>query len=117
MRVKDVLGRWGEQLAVDALHARGLEVIARNWRRPEGEIDIVARDGRTVVFCEVKTRSSANCGVPVEAVTPRKAQRLRKLALLWLAEHPGAADVRFDVVSITRQRRGPATVEHVVAAF
>lgn len=117
MRVKDALGAWGEQVAADLLRERGLQVLARNWRRREGEIDIVARDGHTVVFCEVKTRSSAACGVPAEAVTPAKARRLRRLAVLWLTEHPGAADVRFDVVSVTRRRHGPVQVDHVVGAF
>lgn len=114
MRVKDALGRWGEQLAVERLQDSGLQIVERNWRRREGEIDIVARDGRTVVFCEVKTRSSARYGVPAEAVTPAKLRRLRRLAVLWLAEHPGGDEVRFDVVSITRQQRGPALVEHLV---
>jgi putative endonuclease len=117
MRVKDLLGQWGEQQAVDLLQSEGLQVLARNWRVREGEIDIVARDGRTVVFCEVKTRSSAACGAPAEAVTAAKARRLRRLALLWLAEHPGGDLIRFDVVSVTRQNRGPALVEHLVGAF
>jgi putative endonuclease len=70
------------------------------------------------VICEVKTRSSDRYGVPAEAISRRKADRLRRLAYLWLQDNPaGGADVRFDVVSVTRSRAGAAVVEHVRAAF
>src|SRR5690349_15737574 len=96
----------------------GMEILARNWRCADGEIDVVARDGDTMVFCEVKTRSSTQFGAPVEAITACKAARLRRLAFRWLSEHrPGVADVRFDVVSIVRPPDGDAEVEHLPAAF
>jgi putative endonuclease len=96
----------------------GLVVIDRNWRCARGEIDIVARDGATVVFCEVKTRRSVTFGPPVAAVTPAKVGRLRRLAAAWLAEHPAVrGPVRFDVVCVLAQRSGPATVEHLRGAF
>jgi putative endonuclease len=118
VRAKDAVGRYGENVAAAHLAAAGLEILARNWRCPEGEIDIVAREHSALVFCEVKTRSGAGFGLPVEAVTRRKADRLRRLAFLWLLEHPGGgADVRFDVVSVLRQRAGAALVEHVRGAF
>jgi putative endonuclease len=113
MRVKDAIGAWGEQVAADALTAAGMEVLARNWRCADGEIDIVARDGATLVVCEVKTRSSTRYGDPTEAVTPVKAARLRRLAMRWLADHPGGDAVRFDVVGIVRGiGREPARVDH-----
>jgi putative endonuclease len=118
MRAKDAVGRYGEDVAVRHLTEAGLEIVARNWRCPEGEIDIVARERGALVICEVKTRSTDRYGVPAEAVSRRKADRLRRLAALWLLDHPaGGADVRFDVVSVTRSRRGAAVVEHVRAAF
>ena len=118
MRAKDAVGRYGEDVAARHLIDAGLEIVARNWRCAEGEIDIVARECGALVICEVKTRSTDRYGVPAEAITRRKADRLRRLAALWLQEHPaGGADVRFDVVSVTRSRRGAATVEHLRAAF
>ncbi|MDP8937634.1 MAG: YraN family protein [Actinomycetota bacterium] len=82
---------------------RGYTVLARNWRCPSGELDLVVRRGRTVVFCEVKTRSSTAFGAPVEAVTPVKQARLRRLAGCWLeaAGRPASvSDLRFDVASV-----------------
>ena len=118
MRAKDAVGRYGEDVAVRHLTEAGLQVLARNWRCAEGEIDIVAVEGGALVICEVKTRSSAACGLPVESVTRKKAERLRRLAYLWLQEHPaGGVDVRFDVVSVMRRSSGAALVEHVRAAF
>jgi putative endonuclease len=120
VRAKDELGRLGEDLAVRQLEAAGLQVLARNWCCPEGEIDIVARDprGGELVICEVKTRSGVGYGRPHEAVNPRKVGKLRRLAYLWLLEHSErGCDVRFDVVSVLRPRTGVAVVEHWPAAF
>lgn len=114
MRVKDVLGRHGEQLAVRHLQADGCTVLDRNWRCREGELDIVAEEGATLVFCEVKTRRGEGFGGPLAAVTPAKARRLRTLALRWLAEHrPGAVELRFDVIAVLVPRDAPARVEHL----
>ena len=117
MRVAHALGRFGEQVAADHLQRAGLEILARNWRCPEGELDIVAWDPRErcVVFCEVKTRSGTAFGSPAEAVTPIKARRLRRLAAAWLRE-PGSrhGDIRFDIVEVVRDRRAPLQVTHLV---
>lgn len=76
-------------------------LLDRNWRCREGELDIVARCGDTIVFSEVKTRSSNAYGSPAEAVGAAKQRRIRRLALLWLSEHDvHAADLRFDVVAV-----------------
>jgi putative endonuclease len=118
VRAKDAVGKYGEDVAARHLEEAGLELIARNWRCPEGEIDIIASERGALVICEVKTRSSSRFGVPAEAITRRKAERLRRLAYLWLQEHPGGGvEVRFDVVSVTRSRVGAAVVEHLRAAF
>jgi putative endonuclease len=111
------LGTFGEDAAARWYAARGFEIVDRNWRVREGEIDLVARRGRTIVFCEVKTRSSDRFGSPAEAVTATKQRRLRTLAAKWLAEHPERhGEVRFDVASVTPAGGSPA-VEVVEAAF
>jgi len=114
------LGRYGEQLAAEHLTAAGMTVLARNWRCPQGELDLVLRDtDGTVVFCEVKTRSGTGYGEPSEAVGHRKARTLRTLAGLWLAEHrpAGVADLRFDVVSIVRRRGFAPQLQHLRGAL
>jgi putative endonuclease len=119
MRVKDAVGRFGEQVAAERLEADGFEIIERNWRCPAGELDLIAVDGRTLVFVEVKTRSSVAFGDPAEAVSPAKAARLRRLALHWLAAHRDRywPDIRFDVVSVLRSGPDGVTVRHLRSAF
>jgi putative endonuclease len=118
MRAKDALGQYGENVATRHLANAGLTILARNWRCPAGEIDIVARERDVVVICEVKTRSSVAFGTPIEAITRTKADRLRRLAMLWLRENPaGGADVRFDVVSVLLPTAGAPAVEHLRGAF
>lgn len=108
------LGRYGEDVAARALCDQGMVVIDRNWRCPEGEIDLVLRDGSTLVVCEVKTRSSVDYGHPFEAVDDDKAERLQRLAFQWLRAHDvRPSDVRLDMVAVLRGRKGAATVEHV----
>ena len=117
MRVKDAVGRYGEAVAADWLVAAGWTLLARNWRCPDGELDVIARDGRTIVFVEVKTRSSLAFGDPAEAVTPAKAARIRRLAVRWLAEQDVSGDVRFDVVSVLRGDGSGPVVRHLPGAF
>jgi putative endonuclease len=112
------VGAYGERRAVELLVAVGMVLLDRNWRCPEGEIDIVARDGDVLVFCEVKTRRGDAYGTPAEAIVAMKARRLRRLAAQWMADHPvRPTEVRFDVVSVLPQRRGAARVEHLKGAF
>ena len=118
MQAKDAVGAYGERVAARHLQQHGLVVLDRNWRCPDGELDIVAREGDALVFCEVKTRRSERHGTPAEAVVTAKMARLRRLAGRWIAEagvHAGT--VRFDVVSVRPQRSGPALVEHLRGAF
>ncbi|MBA3523948.1 MAG: YraN family protein [Geodermatophilaceae bacterium] len=118
MRAKDGVGRYGERVAARHLEDQGCEILARNWRCRDGELDILARDGGVLVVCEVKTRSSAAFGDPGEAVDRRKAQRIRGLAARWLAEQEtGWPEVRFDVVCVMRRPAGAAAVRHLKAAF
>ena len=118
-RTSNGVGAYGERRAVEyRVHEAGMQVLDRNWRCPDGEIDIVARDGPALVFVEVKTRRDLTFGPPEESVVVEKRLRLRRLATQWLAQsslHP--PEIRFDVVSVLRPRRGPAVVEHTRAAF
>ena len=109
------LGAQGEDVAAAWYTKQGYEVVARNWRCREGELDLIVRNGRTYVFCEVKTRTSTAFGAPVEAVTRDKQMRIRRLAARWLQDGaPGPAkDIRFDVASVL----GPRDVEVVEGAF
>jgi len=117
MRVKDAVGRFGEQVAVEHLEKTGLEVLSRNWRCTEGELDIVAREGDALVFCEVKTRSSTRFGDPAEAVNADKMTRIRRLALRWLAVHGvSGRELRFDVITVLRASDG-VRVRHLRGAF
>lgn len=87
MQPKDALGRAGEDLAARYLNSQGLIILARNWRCRAGEIDLVAQDGDTVVFCEVKTRSTDNFDGPLAAITPRRLRRLEYLAQIYVSSH------------------------------
>src|SRR5262249_19617233 len=101
MHPKDVLGRDGEQAAVNYLESRGFRMLDRNWRCADGEIDIVAVDRHTFVVCEVKTRTGTRYGTPLEAVGRAKRSRLRKLAARWLTAHGVRFDqIRIDVVGL-----------------
>ncbi len=117
MRAKDVRGRIGEDLAAAHLISQGLIVLDRNWRCEVGEIDIVAKDGDSLVLCEVKTRSSIRFGHPLEAVTAAKAARLRRLAARWIREHRvRPAEIRIDIVGIILGD-GEPEIEHVRGAI
>jgi len=103
MAARTQLGRHGERLAADYLRAEGMTIIDRNWRCRQGEIDIIAQDGPTLVVVEVKTRSSRSHGTALESVRPAKLARLRTLAAQWLAAEPRAfAAVRVDVIALER---------------
>lgn len=109
------LGAHGEDLAAEWYRSGGYRIVARNWRCREGEIDLIAARGGTVVIAEVKTRSSRSFGSPAEAVNHAKQRRLRTLAARWLASSDGPrhpVQVRFDVVSVVG-----TTVEVIPDAF
>lgn len=108
-------GRRGEEAAARLLEANGLTVAARNVRFPDGELDLVALDGPTVVFVEVKWRRTAARGAPAEAVTPRKRARVVLAARRWLAASPTRyRAVRFDVVALTAD---PPVTDWIRGAF
>jgi putative endonuclease len=107
------LGRRGEAAAVEYLRRLGWTILDRNWRCRGGELDIVAYDGRRHVVCEVKTRTSARYGDPVEAITAAKAARLRRLAAWWAHQHGvSAAQIRIDVLGLVRDGPDAFAVDH-----
>jgi putative endonuclease len=108
------LGDYGERVAARHLTDQGMVVLDRNWRCDKGELDLVLRDGQTLVGCEVKTRTSLSHGSPHEAVTDAKLARLQKLLLCWMRQHDvHPAETRVDLVAVLRPTRGPALLEHV----
>jgi putative endonuclease len=112
------LGAAGEDLAAAWYESAGYDVLDRNWRCREGELDLVIAAAGVVVFCEVKTRRGDTFGTPAEAVTLSKQRRIRRLAVFWLAEHRvRARRVRFDVASVRLDGRTGATVDVVSDAF
>jgi putative endonuclease len=109
------LGAYGEELAARMLTTElGMVLLDRNWRCPEGELDLVLRDGDVLVACEVKTRRGDGCGSPHEAVGDAKLDRLHRLVWRW-AEERGIrpAGTRVDLVAVRRPRRGAAVLDHV----
>lgn len=113
-RQRSALGAYGETLAARHLVEQGMVLLDKNWRCDLGEVDLVLRDGRVLVVCEVKTRSSLAYGTPIEGVTEQKAARLRRLAARWLADHEvRPAEVRIDIVGVLVPASGDVEVDHV----
>jgi putative endonuclease len=112
------LGRRGEDLAVEFLGRLRYRIMERNYRCRCGEVDIVARQGKTVVFVEVKTRSSHLYGHPAASVTPFKQRQISRAAQTWLAANRlSDAAARFDVVAISIGEGQECRIEHIVNAF
>jgi putative endonuclease len=118
-----MLGRRAERLVAERLRRQGWRIVARNVRTASGEIDLIALEGSTLVFVEVKAgRAGARSGPerPALAVGPRKQLKLRRLAREWLAERRGPSGVsgyRFDVVGVRFGEDGLPDVDHIRAAF
>ncbi len=115
---QSALGRWGEQAAAEWLAQQGFQVLTRNWRCREGEIDLVAMQGSVLVFVEVKTRRADTFGAPEESVDERKQRQLTRLAQRYLDENPSLAfnECRFDVVVVDLTGRR-AQFRHYPNAF
>jgi putative endonuclease len=117
------MGQVAEDLAAERLAAAGWQIVARNARSRYGELDIVARDGRALVFVEVKAgRLGAPYGPerPIEAIDHRKQRQVRRLAAAWLGERPGLPfyeEIRFDAIGVTFDRGRVADFEHIRGAF
>ena len=112
-----LLGASGEALAEDHLRGLGYEIVGRDVHLPAGQLDLVARDGNTLVFVEVKTRAGHGFGLPQEAVDSRKIRTLRQLALYSLKQAPYRGPVRFDVVGLTLSKGRLLRVDHIKNAI
>ena len=114
-----LLGDRGERAAVRYLKKQGFRIIAKRYRNSYGEVDIIAQDGKTTVFVEVKTRTSTNDGQPFEAVDLRKQEKITRIALAWLKKHDRLEQpARFDVVSILwPDERSEPQIQHFRNAF
>ena len=111
-------GRRGEDLAVAFLLQKGYRVIHRNWRMKIGEIDIIAEDSGTLVFCEVKSRSSLDYGSGAEAVNVQKQQRIMQTALLYMQHfHIIDKPCRFDVIEILKRSSKNPSIHYIPNAF
>jgi putative endonuclease len=118
-------GELGERIAAEHLTRRGYSIVARNFRTRYGELDLIAADDRALVFCEVKTRVAGSRGGPdgpLDAIGPRKRDRLRKMATQWLAEvstpRPRRQELRFDAIGVMLSPAGRLlSLEHLEDAF
>lgn len=116
MARKDELGRAGEDRAAAYLHDRGYTILDRNWRCPEGEIDIVAARGGRIIAVEVKTRSGIAYGHPFAAIDDRKLARLWRLAVAWATAHPDASRrqrISVDAIAIVGRDPRVGALEHL----
>ena len=112
------IGERGEAIAVAYLKGQKFTIVERNFRCKCGEVDIIARDGRSFVFVEVKTRKTLSFGPPQLAVTPFKQRQISKAALTWLAKNRlQEANARFDVIAILLRDRQVPEIEHIRNAF
>lgn len=110
------LGIEGENIAAGYLQSKGYRIVERNFRCRLGEIDMIARYKNYLVFVEVRAKSGPGYGMPQESITPRKMEKLRRLALFYLARRPlGELNVRFDVVAV--DFAGEPKVTHIENAF
>jgi putative endonuclease len=111
------LGDRGEELAARFLRKLGYKILLRKYRTAAGEIDIIARDGKTLVFVEVKTRTY-NEPSPEEQVNQRKRRQIARLAKGYLARYRGEPPLaRFDIVAIVWPEDGEAQIRHIISAF
>ena len=120
--IRRQLGAAGEQLAADHLARRGFQILERNFRTRWGELDIIASNGHSIVFCEVKSRiANRSNRDPLESVHPRKRMQVRRMAAQWLRERPDrprAAELRFDAIGVTLEPDGRLLrLDHLEGAF
>lgn len=118
MSCDHTLGKLGEQLAAEHLEANGYAILHRNWKAGRKEVDIIARSGKTIVFAEVKTRSSKYFGMPEEAVGWKKEAHLHKVAGHWLERFgQEVKEIRFDILSVFILPGQPPEILHLEDVF
>lgn len=115
---RKALGAAGESAARRYLKKSGYQILARNYESPAGELDLICRDGDTIVFVEVKTRTSDDAGDPEDTITVAKMRQLTRVARYWLHAHGRpACPYRFDAVSVVMPPQGRPRIRHIVEAF
>lgn len=119
---RHTLGAAGERLAAEHLRRRGFAILESNYRTRWGELDLIGYDGRTIAFCEVKTRRDGGSGgTALEALSPAKQAQVRRVAARWLHERtdrPRASALRFDAIAVTVDREGRLLqLDHIEDAF
>ena len=111
-------GKHGEELSAKYLKKKKFTILARNYRKKYGELDIIATIDKELIFIEVKTRTSNRYGDPAEAVTPSKQKQIIRVAQAYLAENElFDASIRFDVVSVVCAKHTPPIISHIENAF
>jgi len=118
INTRTILGTRGERRAARFLRKQGYRIVTRNYRCPLGEIDLIALDGKAIVFVEVKTRSDRLHADPQDAVTPAKQRRIIRAAKTFVQQtHSQGRACRFDVVTVTTHGWRNCQIEHFVNAF
>lgn len=117
-RKNNQTGNIGEQLAIKYLQNKKVSIVARNYRKKFGEVDIIAQQNNELIFVEVKTRTSNFYGSPAEAVTIQKQRQIIRVAQSYLAKHDlFDTNIRFDVISILLSANGQHDIQHIENAF
>ena len=111
MKPRQRLGQWGEDLAARYLERLGCTILARNWRCPAGEADLIVREGAALVFVEVRTRRPSAYGSPEESITADKLAHMLAVAQTYVYEQAWEGDWRLDVVAIEVGRKGAPSIE------
>jgi len=113
------LGAYGESLAKQYLKNQGYRILDENFRNKLGEIDLIAQDGKTICFVEVKTRQSLDQGQPIESITPWKVRKLSQMATFYLKHKFHSIEIlsRFDVISIVQNNTSLPSIQHIKNAF
>jgi putative endonuclease len=111
MRARQRLGQWGEDLAVRYLERLGCTIVARNWRCPVGEVDLIVREGTWLAFVEVRTRRPSAYGSPEESITSHKLAHMLAVAQTYVYEQGWEGNWRLDVVAIEVEGNSPPSIE------
>ena len=113
MAAHNELGKWGEDIAADYLKKKGYEIIERDWKSGHHDLDIVAKDGNTLVIVEVKTRRNRLFGNPEEAIDYKKRMSLQSAINHYVKSHRTGRDIRFDIISIVGTIGSTPEIEHI----
>ena len=110
-------GKKGEEIAAKYLKKSGYKILEKNFRKPYGEIDIIAQKGENIAFVEVKTRKSDLYGTPAEFVTAKKQERIKKAAYIYIQENNLDAEFTFDIIEVYLNGEKQEKINHLIGAF